>query len=895
MSRLALGVLLGALLAAVPTRGSPPEEPYQEILVRVPPGSSPAQILQDRDLELVGVGEGEIRLVSRPHITTELTDQGLSVKIVHGDLEAFYAERQGKVADYGVWHTYAETAAELESIHAQYPAITTAPFSLGQSVEGREIWAIKVSDNPEVDEEEPEVLYDGVHHAREIMTVELCLFILRHLCENYQTDRLATTLVDERQIYFVPIVNPDGFVYNEMQAPNGGGMWRKNRRDDGVGCQGVDLNRNYPYMWGGAGSSANRCEDIYRGPSPGSEPETQAMVRFMNGRRFVTHESIHSFMGAILYPWGYSGQPTSDDDLFHRIGAARASVNGYAVARIGVSGCASDYAYGEQTAKPKIMSFLTEIGGSGFWPDPSEKEGLLQENLHSMLTLALVAGPSLETESFSLVDEGGDRRIEPGETFGMTARIVNQGLLTGSRDFRVVLRCDDPYVRLLAAADSVEGLAPGGMWENTDHPFRCRIEEGCPQGRRVDFTLAVDAGASGQAEMPLTIQVGEAPAIFAVDFEEGREGWLVDPSQTTTEGSFQWIDPNPTAYQPGDDTTPAPGSLALITGQNETESEHDVDGGITAVRSRDLDLSAYPRVRLSVNYFFGQRDGGDDPTGDWFRIEVSSDAGGSWVTLLEIGDQRSLPVWRNLSVDLEEVIDLTDRVRFRVRASDGPEESDIIEGGIDDFLLTLPGTDSRPPSAPEALAPVPGPGEQPPRPVLVVANAVDPDGDPLRYGFVLFADRDQTTPLLSADGIAEGRDGTTSWAVPIPLDPGTYTWRAYAADLRQRGLYGRVAELVVSSTPSPAYAEAVHLEPNPAQRQSRILYFLPKSLISRVMVFDAQGRRVRSLPGPSAAAGWQTIDWDCRDDEGRLVPSGSYWVRVWTPEETRTARMVRVE
>ena len=118
-----------------------------------------------------------------------------------------------------------------------------------------------------------------MHHAREIMTVEMCLYFARYLCENYGTDPVATFLVDNRQIWFVPIVNPDGFVYNEDNDPDGGGMWRKNRRPGGGGCYGVDNNRNYPYMWVGDGSSGNPCDDDYRGPSAGSEPENQALMQ----------------------------------------------------------------------------------------------------------------------------------------------------------------------------------------------------------------------------------------------------------------------------------------------------------------------------------------------------------------------------------------------------------------------------------------------------------------------------------------------------------------------------------------------------------------------------------------------------------------------------------------
>ncbi len=139
--------------------------------------------------------------------------------------------------------------AWADSLARMHPEVVSPRWSIGQSHEGRDIWCLRVSDNPTVDEDEPEILLDGLHHAREIITSEFALMFVAHLAESYGTDPVATWLVDHRELYVVPIVNPDGLMYNEQTEPQGGGMWRKNRRDNGDGSRGVDLNRNYPYAW----------------------------------------------------------------------------------------------------------------------------------------------------------------------------------------------------------------------------------------------------------------------------------------------------------------------------------------------------------------------------------------------------------------------------------------------------------------------------------------------------------------------------------------------------------------------------------------------------------------------------------------------------------------------
>ena len=879
-------------------------EPYQKIQVLLPEGRTIQDLLSvDSDLEVMSLGDGDVVLLSRPALTERLEALGWRTTVLVPDLERAYAAKSAGVMDYGVWHTYDEMVAELNAIHSEFPALTEAPFSIGTTLQGRTIWAMKVSDNPGVEEGEPEVLLDGVHHAREIMTVEMMLHYARYLCENYWTDPAATFLVDNRQIYFVPIVNPDGFVYNETIAPNGGGMWRKNRRVNGNGCYGVDINRNYTYQWVGSGSSIDPCNDTYRGPSAGSEPEAQAMMNFINPHEFVTHDSYHSVAGMILYPWGYTLGDTPDDALFQATASVRATDNGYQTGQPGellylVNGGFFDWAYGEQTTKPKIFTFTTEIGGSNFWPDPSERDPLIAENMNSILYLTQIAGATATATALDVTGGDGNGRLDAGETADLLVTIRNDGVGTPLTNATVRLLSDDPYVVLLQASSGVASVTAGQSWTNALDPFVVTIERGCPIGRQVTFTVIADADDGIHTETPFVLDIGELPVILANDFEDAGEEWLQDPTHTAVTGAFVRVDPVMSLYQPGDDTTPAPGVAAWITAQNPAGAEgtDDVDTGVAASRSPDLDLHGYESVRLSLDYFHGQRDSGDDPSGDFFRIDVSPDGGASWVNLLLMGDAATQAYWRDLDVQLEDFIPLTAQVRFRVQASDAGPANDIVEGGIDEFRLLNAGSPNEAPGVPVAASP--GPGEEVASPVtLTVTNAVDPEGDPLTYGFRIYADADLTDLVAATEGVAEGV-GSTSWTSD-PLAAGTYYWRAFAADPTQRGLFCEAGSFTVTATTAvagaPPVASLMLAGPNPSAGGMRIRYFVPAVLTSRLAIYDPQGRLVRRLDAPPSAAGWGEATWDGRDDAGRRVASGSYWVRLWTPGETRTVRVVRVE
>ncbi len=330
-----------------------------------------------------------------------MLSRGGRVEVLQEDLEEFYATRLGNREGFGAYHTYSEAVAWMDDLHAQYPQVISARWSIGQGHLGNEIWCFRVSDNPETDEEgETEVLFDALHHAREVMSSEMVMMLAEHLGQQYAAGKPdIVTLLDANEIYMVPIVNPDGFLYNEQTNPNGGGMWRKNRRNNGDGTWGVDCNRNYSYEWGCSwGSSGDTDSDTYRGPAPASEPEVQAMIALVNSHDFVTRQSFHTSGELTLYPWGYTTDDTPDHTVFVEMASAMVQFNGYTAGQPGevlydVCGGNFDWDYGQQDEHTKIFAFTNEIGNSsdGFWPSDARRQDLFDDNLWPSLYMIQIS------------------------------------------------------------------------------------------------------------------------------------------------------------------------------------------------------------------------------------------------------------------------------------------------------------------------------------------------------------------------------------------------------------------------------------------------------------------------------------------------------------------------
>jgi carboxypeptidase T len=279
---------------------------------------------------------------------------------------------------YTEYHTHAEMVAEIDAAVTAHPGIVSK-FSIGQSYEGRDIWAVKISDHVGRDEKEPEVLFEGLHHASEHMAVEMNLYMMSVLISNYggssALGQRVTQIVNSREIFIVFMMNPDGAEWDISAGTGRLRDWRRNRQPiPGTTTIGVDLNRNWGYQWGCCGGSSGKPGTWnYRGPEPWFAPEVRALrdfvlSRVVNGRQQIRAAmSIHIYERSIMWPYGYTRADLprtmtgADHDAFVAIGHGIAALNGYTPKQLSdlylQDGDAPDWLYGNQ----RIFAMLIEM------------------------------------------------------------------------------------------------------------------------------------------------------------------------------------------------------------------------------------------------------------------------------------------------------------------------------------------------------------------------------------------------------------------------------------------------------------------------------------------------------------------------------------------------------
>ena len=270
----------------------------------------------------------------------------------------------------------AEIEALLNEFHNQYPELTQIK-EVGKSLQGRSIWAIKISkDAAKHFASKPSVLFNGMHHAREVMGPEVALDIIQTLLEGYGKNSQITHWVDSNEIWVLPMFNVDG---NNIVWSNNS-MWRKNARED----YGVDINRNYPYAWGSCnGSSGSKFAQDYRGASPASEPETNVMMNLVKEIRPVFDISYHSYSELVIYPMGCEGKRTQNSDVVEPIGKEMGQLLKYKPGTAwetlySVDGGDIDWMY----ATYQVIPYVIEVnsGSEGFQPDFMKRQPTVERN-----------------------------------------------------------------------------------------------------------------------------------------------------------------------------------------------------------------------------------------------------------------------------------------------------------------------------------------------------------------------------------------------------------------------------------------------------------------------------------------------------------------------------------
>lgn len=386
-------LLMGALLLVPPgVAASPPEQaPAQAQAPHLDVSKSYViygVTTQEQRTAIARTGAA-IEQISPDFVTVVATDAELrKLKQLGYDPQALVEPLDFPTAD-SAYHNYSEMVSEIQSVASAHPAITSL-FSIGKSYENRDLWAMKISDNVATDENEPEVLFVGLHHAREHLTVEQALYAMHLFVDNYGTDSRITNIVNSRELYIVFNLNPDGGEYDI--ATGSYRSWRKNRQPNtGSSYVGTDLNRNYGYKWGCCGgSSGSPSSETYRGAAAFSAPETARLRDFINSRvvggkqQIKTAITFHTYSELILWPYGYTtadvpADMTADDhNVFVAMGQSMATTNGYTPEQSSdlyiTDGDLTDWAYGTH----KIFAYTFEMyptsSSPGFYP-PDEQIG----------------------------------------------------------------------------------------------------------------------------------------------------------------------------------------------------------------------------------------------------------------------------------------------------------------------------------------------------------------------------------------------------------------------------------------------------------------------------------------------------------------------------------------
>lgn len=258
------------------------------------------------------------------------------------------------------YHTFASLAYELDSIADHYPHIVELDTIGYSTADSMPIFALKMSDNVIIDEDEPEILYVACHHAEEVLGIEICMYMINELITGYQVDTTITRWINEQEIWFVPLLNPEGHMIVTEAIDT---TWRKNKRDNNnngifdLDYDGVDLNRNYDFYWTNGGSD-DPSSEYYRGPYPWSEKEACALRDLCLSRNFsfcITYHSARTGLGEVVYyPWRAAGYYSPDYPIIRNIADTLSKTivnevgNGHYVALpgTGVDGRARNWIYG---------------------------------------------------------------------------------------------------------------------------------------------------------------------------------------------------------------------------------------------------------------------------------------------------------------------------------------------------------------------------------------------------------------------------------------------------------------------------------------------------------------------------------------------------------------------
>ncbi len=703
--------LLLILLIGVNLSSARSDEQFSRVRIVVPDGAALDRVWSTGiDFEgATGKIGGEMEFVTGLYELQQLSAMGIPFSVTVDDLAEYYEARLHEphtapsgfgYGSMGGYYTFTEVVQQLDSMRLLFPTLITSRDSIGTTNEGRTIWAAEISDNPGLNEPgEPEVLYTSLHHAREPEGMMSVLYYMWWLLQNYGTNQEATYLVNNRQLWFMPVVNPDGYVYNQTTNPNGGGMWRKNRRNNGGGTFGVDPNRNYGpmYMWNSSfapnGSSTSPSSDTYRGTAPFSEPENQAIDNFMRAHNIRACLNYHTYGNYLIYPFGYLARENGDSliyrDWAYDLTAENRFTNGTDMQTVNYStrGVSDDYMYGD-TTKPVTYTMTPEVGTTGFWPTIPEIFPLAIGNLSMNKRLAYLGGQFTTLLKSRIEDANGNGFIEMNEDFTLRIDAKNKGLVEAA-NLAISVSSSLPSILFSNSPAAITSLPAQAQTLVT---FAGHAASNASSGIPFQIYLQITDIQGYQKNDTINLFLGTPTTVFVDSASTGTSNWTTGTGWGLTSDAHSL----PSAFTDsplGPYAASASNSLSLVNQLNLTGFQ-------------------FAQVKFWTKWAI-------EPTWDFATVEVSTNNGSTWTTIrtqlshrgsARSGSQQPSGSWGfdsytpgqiyvEQGAELSAYVNRQIKLRFRVAAEGGDQRDgfyvdDIRVYGYTTITTDVNGTDT---------------------------------------------------------------------------------------------------------------------------------------------------------------------------------------------------------
>ena len=574
--------------------------------------------------------------------------------------------------DFGGFYTYEEMLDELDDMYSQYPNLITQRTDLKdeqyiesphihETYEGRFLQLVKISDNPQTNEEEPQILYTALHHAREPGSMQQLIYFMWYLLENYESNDSIKQIIDNSELYFVPCVNPDGYVYNQTNEPNGGGMWRKNRRDN----HGVDNNRNYSFIdengnevWNTSGTTGNPNGNTYAGNEPFSEAENRAIRYLVESKDFKLALNNHTYGNLLLYPYGYDyNQPTEDNEIYEFISSELVSENNYdniiSADLYPAAGDSDDFMYGMLTTednqtREKIFAMTPEIGSS-FWPQSSTIEDLCKGMIKLNLTAAKMIG------NYARLKDNSSTFIN---NLNFESNFIFQRLgISNNSEFSVSII---PISSNIESVSSTITINSAQIGEAINDSFDISLNESIQEGENVIYKYLLNNGLYDE-EITVTKIYGQTQTIIEDDSDNYVNHWHDDSEWSNTYEEY---------FSPQTSITDSPYS-------NYSNNSEEI---IQLIDPINLSGFVYAEINFDAKWNI-------ESGYDYVQLEISNDNGNSWIPQcgkytrkgIETHDfaldeplyDGNQPQWINETVSLTDYLNEDIFIRFKLYTDGG--------------------------------------------------------------------------------------------------------------------------------------------------------------------------------------------------------------------------------